>query len=271
MREHSDMPLKPADQIQSEVETSNGRSTAAGHDDEETQFLDMRPNRGPGENTDSPAARDRRQLRLASWAFTTRRVPTGSSTAILPFKGSPEVGDLILARVDLIGHHGGLQLVNGRRRHMFPGDEIVVAYGNRYASSQFEAEVPGTFGPCHLVAGGGIASRAICWHAKISRGPTQITPIGLIGDIAGYPINLKDYALAPFVAGCDFEPTCIAVVGTAMDSGKTQTCVHLVRGLVAAGLRVGYVKATGTGAGGDIWWLNRSAGAHRSYHTCGRS
>ena len=45
-----------------------------------------------------------------------------------------------------------------------------------------------------------------------------------------------------------------------MDSGKTQTCVHLVRGLVNAGLRVGYAKVTGTGAGGDYFWL-RDAGA----------
>jgi hypothetical protein len=170
------------------------------------------------------------------------------------------VGDLVLARVDAIGNHAALQLVNGRRRHLFPGDEIVVAYGHRYASNQFESEVPESLGPCHLVAGGGIASRALSWHVKISKGPTQITPIGLLAGPDDIPINLKDFALDPVPQRRDYRPTSIAVVGTSMDAGKTQTCVHLVRGLVGGGLRVGYAKVTGTGAGGDFWWL-RDAGA----------
>jgi hypothetical protein len=169
-------------------------------------------------------------------------------------------GDLVLARVDAIGHHGNLHMVNGRRRHLFVGDEIVVAYGNRYASNQFEAEVPETLGPCHLVAGGGLASRAVSWHLRISRGPTQITPIGLLANSRGGRINLRDFALEPVDPPRDYRPTPIAVVGTSMDAGKTQTAVHLVRGLIAAGLRVGYAKVTGTGAGGDFWWL-KDAGA----------
>jgi len=115
-------------------------------------------------------------------------------------------------------------------------------------------------GPCHLVAGGGIASRARSWHVKISRGPTQITPIGLLAAADGKRINLRDFALEPVEAARDHRPTPIAVLGTSMDSGKTQTCVHLVRGLIAGGARVGYAKITGTGAGGDYWAL-RDAGA----------
>ncbi|MFN0058047.1 MAG: DUF1611 domain-containing protein [Planctomycetota bacterium] len=204
--------------------------------------------------------RDRARLNLASWAFTTRRVPQGAASAILPPQGRPEAGDLVLARVDALGHHAALQLVSGRRRQLFPGNEIVVVYGNRYASNQFESVVPETMGPCHLVAGGGIASRARSWHASITKGPTEITPVGLLADAEGKQMNLRAYALAPVELPRDYQPTPIAVVGTSMDSGKTQTCVHLVRGLIAAGLRVGYAKVTGTGAGGD-YWLLRDAGA----------
>ena len=222
--------------------------------------LDMRPAQPGLSRSQAPERRDRMRLRQASWAFTTRRVPKGAGSTVLPLTGSPRVGDLILARVDVIGHHANLQLVNGRPRHMFPGDEIVVAYGNRYASNQFESYVPDTLGPCHLVAGGGIASRADSWHVRIRKGPTHITPIGLVGDSEGNRINVADYALEPVTLTDDYEPTTIAVLGTAMDSGKTQTCVHLVRGLIGAGLRVGYAKVTGTGAGGDLWWL-KDAGA----------
>jgi hypothetical protein len=167
---------------------------------------------------------------------------------------------MVLARVDAIGQHSSLHLVNGRRRWLFPGVEVVVAYGNRYASSQFEAEVPDTVGPCHLVAGGGIASRVRSWHKRMALGPTEITPIGLLGDTAGRRINLRDHAL-PLVDDLPgHRPTVIAVVGTSMDSGKTQTCAHLVRGLAVAGSRVGYAKVTGTGAGGDYFSL-KDAGA----------
>jgi hypothetical protein len=166
----------------------------------------------------------------------------------------------VLARVDAVGQHSALHLANGRRRWLFPGVEIVVVYGNRYASNQFEAEVPETLGPCHLAAGGGIASRVRSWHRRMTLGPTEITPIGLVGDAQGRRLNLREFALPPIAPPHDYRPTTIAVVGTSMDSGKTQTCAHLVRGLVAAGCRVGYAKVTGTGAGGDYWSL-RDAGA----------
>jgi hypothetical protein len=52
----------------------------------------------------------------------------------------------------------------------------------------------------------------------------------------------------------------IGVVGTSMNSGKTMTVASIVRGLVAAGLRVGAAKITGTGAFGDPN-LYRDAGA----------
>ncbi len=224
------------------------------------QPIDMRPAQLGLHGPMTQMRRDRVRLRLASWAFTTRRVPQGAACSILPPTGKPEVGDLVLARIDALGHHPALQLVNGRRRQLFPGDEVVVAYGNRYASAQFEALVPETLGPCHLVAGGGLAARAVSWHVKISRGPTPITPVGLLADSEGRRINLRNFALDPVEPSLEFRPTPLVVVGTSMDSGKTQTCVHLVRGLVKAGLRAGYAKITGTGAGGDYFWM-KDAGA----------
>ena len=121
--------------------------------------------------------------------------------------------------------------------------------------------MPETLGPCHLVAGGGIASRAVSWHVSMRKGPTLITPIGLLGDLNNRRINLSDHALSPINEISTPLPTAIAVVGTGMDSGKTQSCAFLVRGLIAAGLRVGYAKITGTGAGGDTWLLT-DAGAY---------
>ena len=203
--------------------------------------------------------KDIQRIQNAAWAFATRRVPVDAAVMLLPPEGKPETGDLVLAVVDSLGQHAGLQLPSGRRMQMFPGDEIVVAYGNRYASNQFESQVPETLGPCHLSAGGGIASRVISWHARM-KSPTQITPIGLLGNAQGQRINLRDYALPMLTRVGSSHLTAIAVVGTGMDSGKTHSCAHLVRGMTAAGLRVAYIKITGTGAGGDTWLL-KDAGA----------
>lgn len=205
-------------------------------------------------------AMDRARLQRASWAFTTRRVSRERAGGVVAPVGEPRVGDLVLARVDALGLHKNLHLVSGRRRHLFVGDEIVVAYGNRYASSQFESVLPRTPGPCHLVAGGGMASRVRTWHARAAQGPTQITPLGLVTDRRGRRVNLADFALPPIALPAAERPATIAVVGTSMDSGKTQTATYLVKGLINAGLRVGYAKVTGTGAGGDVGWLE-DAGA----------
>lgn len=199
-------------------------------------------------------------LRRAAWAFTTRRVPRDVATTLGPLTGAPRAGDLVLARVDALGHHAGLQLVSGRRKQLFVEDHIVVAYGNRYAANQFEALVPETLGPCHLVAGGGVAARAVSWHDRISKGPTHITPIALVFDRQGVRVNLARFGLYPIAQLAQPRPQALAVIGTGMDSGKTQTAAYLVRGLVRAGLRVAYVKVTGTGAGGDTWLL-KDAGA----------
>lgn len=196
----------------------------------------------------------------AAWAFSTRRVPQDESYGISRGRMAPEAGDLVLARVDALGHHRGLQLWTGRKKNLFPGDEIVVAYGNRYAPAQFESIVPKTLGPCQLVAGGGVASKARSWHNRISRGPTEITPIGLVLHADGRRVNLRDYALDPIAPLIEIPPPTIAVVGTAMDAGKTESAAFLVRGLKRAGLRVGFAKVTGTGAGGDTWLL-KDAGA----------
>ncbi|MBW2422196.1 MAG: DUF1611 domain-containing protein [Deltaproteobacteria bacterium] len=204
------------------------------------------------------------RLGHACWAFTTRRVPRTEVFSISHKPMSPRAGDLVLARVDVLGHHRGLQLSSGRKRNLFPGDEIVVAYGNRYAPSQFEAVVPKTLGPCQLVAGGGVAAKALSWHSRIARGPTLITPIGLLLRADGERANLQDYGIEAVEQLIEPTPPTVAVIGTAMDAGKTETAAYLVKGLTKGGLRVGFAKVTGTGAGGDTWLL-KDAGAEPVY------
>lgn len=170
----------------------------------------------------------------------------------------PNAGDLVLATVTEVGHHARLESPEGRRAQLYAGDEIVVAFGARYAPDQFEAIVPEDLGPCDLVAGGGIAAREVARHARV-RKPTAIKPIGILIDGSGVALNVAQFALQPR----EQHPRArnlVAVVGTSMNAGKTTAAANLIRGLTNGGLRVGACKVTGTGSGGDIWSM-RDAGA----------
>ncbi|MEM8814470.1 MAG: molybdopterin-guanine dinucleotide biosynthesis protein MobB [Pseudomonadota bacterium] len=191
--------------------------------------------------------------RKAKWSFITRNIPTGDASHVeARADHKPRSGDLILAHVEKIAQHTRIQLRNSRRSLLYPGDKIVVAYGNRYAPDQFEAEIPECLDRCHLVAAGGVAAKAIAKHAKL-KWPTTIRPEGYCIDSSGEVMNLRRYALnTERTAGLPKKPV-IAVLGTSMNSGKTTTAAALVKGLSAAGYRVAAVKATGTGSGNDVW------------------
>lgn len=196
---------------------------------------------------------NRNRLERAKNAFSTRRVPVEAMNTLLCGDRAPKAGDLVLARVTNIGFHKRIELPTGRRATLAIDDEIILAYGNRYAPDQYEAHVPADLSPCHMVAAGGIAGQATSWHGKLSS-PTAIEPIGLLGGVDGTPLNLVDFALPqPVHAPPQFI---FAVFGTSMNAGKTTTAAGLVKGFTNAGYRVGAAKITGTGAGGDLWLMH---------------
>lgn len=166
----------------------------------------------------------------------------------------PRSGDVVLAAIGAIGQHPRIELANGRKALLFVGDEVLVAYGGRYAPDQFEAEVPGDLGPVSLVAAGGVAGRVASSHSSM-RKPTELLPVGLLADAHGIVTLAR---CSPYHASGDVprirstkRPVTIAVIGTSMNCGKTTTVASIVHGLTAAGLHVAAGKVTGTGAGGD--------------------
>lgn len=190
-----------------------------------------------------------KRLRQAKWAYTTRRVEQNQDFTLLNGNLTPNPGDLLLAQVIGIGQHKRLELVTSRRATLFEGDEIVVAYGNRYAPDQFEGVLPAKLGRCRLVAAGGVAARLLNRHAKM-HSATRIKPIGLLADSDGRRINLSEYRL-PRCETLEKKPLVLVVAGTSMNSGKTTTCANLVKGFARRNVKVAAAKFTGTGAGAD--------------------
>lgn len=208
------------------------------------------------------------RLQRTKKAYTTRFLaheieeqPDGFALASGPAV-APQAGDVVLARVEEIGMHRRLESPVSRRQALFVGDEILVAYGNRYAPDQFLASVPPTLEQCQLVAGGGVAGMVTAQHAAVLEA-TVITPLGLLTSHAGV-VNLRQHAPYAVTVGsvpAGSRPPVIAVLGTSMNSGKTTVTACLARGFFNAGLRVAAGKATGTGSGNDPR-LFTDAGAH---------
>lgn len=194
-------------------------------------------------------------------AFSTRRVDLDICVGLKTNGYTPVAGDLVLARVLKLGSHTRIELPTGRKAKLQPGDEILLAYGNRYAPDQYEAYVPEDLGPCHMVAAGGVAASAVSWHERLA-GPTEIQPVGVVADSAGNPVNLGQFCCEK--VACAAPPVAIAVFGSSMNAGKTISAASLVKGFADAGLRVGALKITGTAAGGDTW-LMRDYGASEVY------
>lgn len=197
------------------------------------------------------------RLQAAKQAFSTRRVPIAAMKTIEKHPSIITSGDIVLAKVISLGSHKRIELPTGRKATLLPGDEIILSFGNRYAPDQYEAYIPNTLEPCHMVAAGGVAAKAVTWHSRLS-GPTQIEPIGIVCNSEGKAINLKDYAIAP--QNSDLPDLTFGVFGTSMNAGKTTTAAALVKSFSEAGYNVGAAKVTGTGAGGDLW-LMRDYGA----------
>lgn len=201
------------------------------------------------------------RLLAAKAAYTTRFVHAalttnpGAFTVETDPTQKPQPGDVVLAQVTNIGQHKRLESPQSRRQMLFIGDEVLVAYGSRYAPDQFEAFIPEDLSATNLVAAGGMAATVTAQHANISKA-TQLQPIGLLTR-NGHTVNLADYAphhVSPTPIPDATEtttPKVILVFGSSMNSGKSATVASLVKGIARSGLRVAAGKATGTGSGND--------------------
>lgn len=202
------------------------------------------------------------RIAKAKRSYITRNVDLTVATSICQDK--PCSGDLILARVDRIRNHTRLENEAGRREHLYPGDEIIVAAADRYATGQFHARVPAELGACHLVAAGGIAAE-VSQRNRGVKAATEITALGLLCDKQGKVVNLKQFAplneqlLQPI--SLERLPT-LLVMGSDMNSGKTTLACAAANGFRQAGYRISATKLTGTGAGPDYWRM-KDAGADR--------
>jgi hypothetical protein len=191
---------------------------------------------------------------IIKYGFTTRAVPLEEMASVVPMYAPPRIGDLVLAEVQDLGRHYRMEVRTGVTMHLFPGDHIVGAFGNRYATDQYEGYVPTRpVEECDLLSVGGVCGDVASQHTSMVVDPTRLRILGLVSDKDDRPINQCAFGLPPYVVSDSLETSAevILVVGSAMNSGKTTTAGTLARALSRANFSVAAGKITGTAAGKD--------------------
>lgn len=163
----------------------------------------------------------------------------------------PIVGDVGIFEIIKIGKHHTVQSDTKRNAAIIPGDRIMAAFGNRYATAQFEGYVPDhCMDELHILGAGGIVGHLHSMHHHFTHiGPTTIRLIGMVKDKRGNVFNtkaLQHLQLASFTGAAAAATKVILSLGSSMDSGKTTTAAYMVNSLKKAGYKVAYVKLTGT-------------------------
>lgn len=169
----------------------------------------------------------------------------------VPTDYHPKVGDVGIFEIIKIGKHKSVQTEDKRNAKIIPDDLMMAAFGNRYATAQFEGYVPDKCNEeLHILGAGGIVGIVHSMHYNfIDIGPTTIRLVGLVKDNWGKVMNTKlnqQSNMTSFTGTAAAATKVILSLGSSMDSGKTTTAAYLVNGLKNAGYKVAYVKLTGT-------------------------
>ncbi|MBX3095245.1 MAG: hypothetical protein KF812_00120 [Fimbriimonadaceae bacterium] len=179
-------------------------------------------------------------------------------------------GDVVAVRVkNSKSTYNVLELPTGRFSSLKPGDIIAGALGHRRALQGYAGVVPDSLAvgdTVQLLNMGGVLGH--CTSASAEVGPPfecevlgQVLEFPFLGSRTGIPANIArqvgplDETLSPNL------PPVLAIVGTCMNSGKTQACANLIQEFTREHRRVAACKVTGVSLRRDVLGM-ADAGAH---------
>jgi hypothetical protein len=159
-----------------------------------------------------------------------------------------KAGDLGLFEVIETGQHKSVQMEDGKNHFIFPGDLIIGAFADRYATSQFEGYVPSAIADTYDIIGGGgvigvVKSKN---YALKDVEPTKVRQVAYCCQEDGEVINTKFHISKRVSFRGETPAPIILSIGSTMDSGKTTTAAFVARGLKQSFEKVAFIKLTGT-------------------------
>lgn len=163
-------------------------------------------------------------------------------------------GDVIAVRVlTSKSAYNSLELASGRFSALKQGDVVAGALGHRNALQGYAGTVPShlkTGDKINILNLGGVLG--VCEsYSPLVGAPHECEVLGAVLEFPelhsrkGTPANIAsrcaplDQTLQPGI------PSVIAIIGSSMNSGKTEACITIIQQLVKRGLRVAAAKATG--------------------------
>lgn len=194
-------------------------------------------------------------------ALTCKRIQSFSINSDLIATYTPQMGDVGIFRV-LQANGGYIMDADKRSSQLFDNDLVMLAFGSRYATNQFEGYVPESpVRQCHLLGRGGVAGILTSKNAMFKTVPAQLELVGYATGRNGTVLNTIRWKALDSFNRFNICAKVILSVGSSMDSGKTTSAAWLCGGLRAAGKRVAYLKLTGTTFPKDAAF-NLDRGAH---------
>ncbi len=159
---------------------------------------------------------------------------------------TPKMGDVGIFKV--LKPNGGYILnPSGTNCDIFEDDYIMLAFGNRYATSQLEGYVPESpVSNCQLLGRGGVAGSLKSLSGVNKKVPSELKLVGYATNYYGEVINTIQKEELSLFSPLTINSKVILSIGSTMDSGKTTTAAYLCGGLSKAGYKTAYIKLTGT-------------------------
>lgn len=194
-------------------------------------------------------------------ALTCKSVDNYILNASIINSYTPKMGDVAIFRV--VQANGGYIMDTAKvASYLFEHDYVMLAFGARYATNQYEGYIPSRpTTHCQLLGRGGVAGLMTSKNATFRGIPAQLELVGYAVHPNGAVINTTAYRALETFNPFEIPAKVILSVGSSMDSGKTTSAAWLCGGLRAAGKRVAYIKLTGTAFPKDAA-LNMDRGAH---------
>jgi len=168
-------------------------------------------------------------------------------------------------------HYNTLELTTGRFAAIKPGDIIVGALGFRNALLGYSGVLPEKLKPgdkINVLNLGGVLGHCTSYSPSVGE-PFQaevlgqVLTFGELGSRKGTAANIASHCPALVDELPTVRTPIVAVVGTCMNSGKTEACLALIQQFVRKGLRVVAAKTTGVSLRRDVLAME-DAGAERA-------
>ena len=174
--------------------------------------------------------------------------------------GTGNIGDVVLVKTLSVNpRYDILETIDGEVK-LKPNKTILGVLGNRQGTRGITGKIPSngikTGEKANILNMGGVIGKATSAIQEIGT-PTKVEVIGILKD-SQKNVNIGDYAPIKLNSSLSSSIPLFFVVGSDMNTGKTQAAICAIKGAKKLGFKVGAAKLTGVSRRDDIIEMKKS-------------